>query len=93
MQGFILMGKQTFKYILLCTAIYGVLSLIEILIKPLIEMIDNGYWTIMIVYNVLLLIINPIATYFIVNKCFKFETGEIKIEPIIEKQDITRDGE
>lgn len=87
------MGKQTFKYILLCIVIYGALSGIEILIKPLIEMIDNSYWTIMIVYNVLLLIINPVVTYFIVNKCFKFESEEIKIEPIIEKQDITKDGE
>ena len=74
------MGEQTFKYILLCIGIYGALSGIEILIKPLIEMIDSSFWTIMIVYNVLLLVINPIATYFIVNKCFKFESDEVKVE-------------
>lgn len=84
------MGKQAFKYIFLCIVIYGALSLIGILIKPLIEMIDSSYWTIMITYNVLLLVINPIATYFIVNKCFKFDSGEIKIEPVIKKQDITK---
>lgn len=87
------MGKQSFKYILLCIGIYLALSGIEILIKPLIEMIDSSFWAIMIIYNVLLLIVNPIATYFIVNKCFKFKSDEIKIEPIIDKEEISKDGE
>ena len=68
------MGKQSFKYIGLCMGIYLCLSAIEIfLCKPLVDFIGTGFWTHMLVYSCLLLIANPIATYFIIKRFFKFE--------------------
>ena len=65
------MGKLAFKYILLCMGIYLGLSLIEVLLKPLLNMIDDSFTTSLIVYNVFLLVVNPIATKLIVSKLFK----------------------
>lgn len=65
------MGKYAFKYILLCMAIYLGLSLVEVLLKPLLNMIDDSFTTSLIVYNVFLLIVNPVATKLIVTKLFK----------------------
>ena len=74
------MGKQTFKYILMCMAIYLGLSGLEILLKPLINLIDDKITTSLIVYNVFLLIINPIATKLIISKIFKFEANSEAIK-------------
>lgn len=68
------MGKQGFKYVPLCMGIYLVLSAIEIFaFKPLINLITVSFISHVIIYNVFLLIINPLVTYLLVNKLFKFE--------------------
>lgn len=87
------MGRQTFKYILLCIAFYIALSAIEIFgIKPIINYFTNpGFWNYMIIYNVLLLLVNPVIVYFIINKFFNFKSDEVIIEePIIEKHTIEK---
>lgn len=68
------MGKQTFKYIGLCIAFYLCISLLELFFaNPLIDFIGTGFWIHMITYCILLILINPILTYFLVNRLFKFE--------------------
>lgn len=68
------MGKQTFKYIGLCTAIYLCISAVEIFLgSPLIDFIGTDFWTHIIVYCLLLLIVNPTVVYFVIYKFFKFE--------------------
>lgn len=72
------MGKQTFKYILLCIGIYLCLSAIEIfLFKPLINLIDTRFIIHVIIYNVFLLVVNPIAVKLIIDKFFNFKSDEI----------------
>lgn len=67
------MGKQGLKYVLLCIGIYLLLSTIEIFVfKPLINLVTVSFINHVIIYNVFLLLINPFATYLIVNKFFKF---------------------
>ena len=74
------MGKQTIKYIGLCIGIYLCLSVVEIfLLRPLVDFIGTGFWTHMIVYCVLLLVINPVSTYFIIEKFFNFNPETIEI--------------
>lgn len=71
------MGKYTFKYILMCMGIYLALSTIEIFaFKPLINLIDTRFTTHLIVYNVFLLIVNPIVTKLIVSKLFKMDESK-----------------
>lgn len=75
------MGKQTFKYIGLCMAIYLSMSVVEIfLCKPFIDFIGTGFWTHMVVYCVLLLLVNPVVTYFVIDKFFKFEPEVITVK-------------
>lgn len=83
------MGKQAFKYVPLCMGIYLVLAAIEIfLLKYLIDLITVKFIYHVIIYNVLLFIANPIATYFIVEKLFKFKSGQVIVnKPIISKED------
>ena len=72
------MGKQALKYIPLCVGIYLCLSVIEIfLFKPLINLIDTRFTTHLIVYNVFLLIVNPIVTKLVVDKFFNFKSNEV----------------
>lgn len=68
------MGKQGLKYVPLCMVIYLALSAIEIFaFKPLINLITISFINHVIIYNVFLLLINPLATYLLANKIFKFE--------------------
>lgn len=77
------MGKQTIKYIGLCMLIFLVLSVIEIfLLRPLIDFIGTDFWTHFIVYNVFLLLINPFATKYAINKFFDFKSEDIIEETI-----------
>ena len=72
------MGKQGFKYILLCIGIYLCMSAIEIfLFKPLINLIDTRFITHLIIYNVFLLLVNPIVVKLIIDKFFDFKSDEI----------------
>lgn len=72
------MGKQGFKYILLCIGIYLCISAIEIfLFKPLINLIDTRFITHLIIYNVFLLLVNPIVVKLIIDKFFDFKSDEI----------------
>ena len=72
------MGKQALKYVPLCVGIYLCLSAIEIfLFKPLINLIDTRFTTHLIVYNVFLLIVNPIVTKLVVDKFFNFKSNEV----------------
>ena len=72
------MGKQGFKYILLCIGIYLCMSAIEIfLLKPLINLIDTRFITHLIIYNVFLLLVNPIVVKLIIDKFFDFKSDEI----------------
>ena len=72
------MGKQALKYIPLCVCLYLCLSAIEIfLFKPLINLIDTRFTTHLIVYNVFLLIVNPIVTKLVVDKFFNFKSSEV----------------
>lgn len=69
------MGKQTFKYIGFCLGIYLLLSAIEIfLFRPLVDFIGTSFWTYFVVYNVFLILLNPLLTKLIVNKFFVFKT-------------------
>lgn len=57
------MGKNAFKYIFLCLSAYLLLCVIEVfLLRPLVDFIGFGFLSHLIVYLVLFLIINPIAT-------------------------------
>lgn len=65
------MGKQGFKYVPLCIGIYLVLAAIEIfLFKPLINLVTTKFLYHVIIYNVFLLIANPIVTKLLVEKIF-----------------------
>lgn len=67
------MGKQGLKYVPLCMGLYLALTAIEIFaFKPLINLITVSFINLVIIYNVFLLLINPIATYFIAEKICKF---------------------
>ena len=62
------MDKKAFKYIGLCMGVYLGMTIIEALICNLVlGLITDTYWIYLIVYGVILLIINPIATYLIVD--------------------------
>ena len=74
------MGKQSFKYVLICMGIYLGLTLVEVfLIKLLIDLITSSYVANVIIYNVFLLVINPLAVKLIVDKCFDFSADTIEI--------------
>lgn len=81
------MGKYTLKYIGLCMGIYLALSGIEIfLLRPLIDFIGTEFVTHLIVYNVLLLIVNPLVVYIVAGKLIKFNDAQ-------ETMDYSKDGE
>lgn len=77
------MGKQTFKYILLCMGLYLALATFEIfLLRFAIELITQKFVAILIIYNVLLLIVNPIVVKIIIKKKFNFVSEDIIEEKI-----------
>ena len=62
------MGKKAFKYILTCMAIYLLIAFIEVyLLLPLVNKIGTDFWTHFKVYTILLVLVNPIITYFVAN--------------------------
>lgn len=69
------MGKQAIKYVPLCMGIYLALSAFEIFaLRPLINLFETRFWVLMIIYNIFLLIVNPIATKLIIDKFFNFKS-------------------
>lgn len=71
------MGKQAFKYILVCMGIYLGISAIEIfLLESLVDFISTKFWIHFIVYIILLLVVNPILTRIISDK-IGFESDEL----------------
>lgn len=68
------MGKQGFSYTLLCIGLCLGLSIIEIFVfKPLIEFVGEDIWKLMIVYNVLFIVVNPIIVKIIIDKFFHYK--------------------
>lgn len=60
------MGKDGFRYFVVCTGIYLALAGAEFfLFRPLLDFFGTGVWTPVIVYIVLLLIADPLLTRFI----------------------------
>ena len=58
------MNKKVFIYIPLYMFIYLIIVFIEIfLFKPFIDFFGNDFWHNFIVYNILLLLVNPILCY------------------------------
>jgi len=88
------MGKQTFKYILLCMGFYLVLAALQIfVVKPIINyFFDPGFWNYMIIYNVLLLLVNPIIVYLIIKRFFNFECEETieEVKPQVNQRRMSR---
>ena len=73
------MGKDSFKYVLICMGIYLGFAIVEIfLIKLLIDLITTNFIAHMLIYNVLLLVVNPLAVKLIVDKCFDFKADTIE---------------
>jgi len=88
------MGKQTFKYILLCMGFYLVLAALQIFaVKPIINyFFDPGFWNYMIIYNVLLLLVNPIIVYLIIKRFFNFKCEETieEVKPEVKQRRMSR---
>ena len=63
--------KNNLLYMLICIGFYSLFTVIEILAKPLVNYIGTGFSTHLIVYNVLLLIINPLLTKLIADTIYK----------------------
>lgn len=63
------MGKQMFKYVLVCMGTYMSMAAVEIfLLKPLVDFFGTDFWTHLLVYAILLLVVNPVITKIITNK-------------------------
>lgn len=59
---------KNFKYFMLCIAINLALAFIAlVLCKPLIVFITTRFFIQLLIYSVLLILINPILTYVLVN--------------------------
>lgn len=62
------MKLKLFYHYLLCLAIYLGLAFVEIILaNPIMDIVTNTQTTRFIIYLVLVVIINPIATYFLKN--------------------------
>ena len=62
--------KKSLLYTLICLVLYSTLSGLEILAKPLVSYFSTSFNTYFIVYNVLLIIVNPIITKLIADKIY-----------------------
>jgi len=73
------------KYTLICILIQLVLLFIEIFIlKPIIDFFGNGFVNNLIVYVILILVFNPIITYFLSNKLSFISKSEDSHMPLDE---------
>lgn len=62
--------KKNILYTLMCLFIYMALSGIDILAKPLVGYIGESFKIYFIVYNILLIFVNPIITKLIADKIY-----------------------
>ena len=61
--------KDGLKYMLECMTVFLLTSCLEIFIfRPLVDLIGEDFRTQLIVYSICILIINPVVTYFTVEK-------------------------
>ena len=71
------MGKDTFKYILVCMSFYMTLAAAEVfLLDPLLDFIVQGFWPHFWVDVALILTVNPILTWKVADRFKWKETKE-----------------